>query len=104
MKHGQRHEKCELWYVTGQKESECVYFEGEPHGNWKQWDRQGQLIFSIDYVMGYPKKYLLIILRTLRKAKYIRLAKMTKTKVFNEWWYHPDNPGGKLAKKKLSEI
>ena len=40
----------------------------------------------------------MIIAYTLRKTKWIRLSKLTKTREFNELWYSPDNPGGKLAK------
>jgi hypothetical protein len=36
--------------------------------------------------------------------KVYRLAKLTKTKEFNEYWYNSDNPGGKIAKKKLTQI
>jgi hypothetical protein len=96
------HGQCEEWYESGKKYFECNFFEGKPHGQCNKWDQQGKLIKSEDYVFGYNKTHLWIILRTLRKAKWIRLAKLTKTKSFNEWWYSPYNPGGKIAKKKLN--
>jgi hypothetical protein len=102
--HGKAKGKYERWYKSGKKECEFTWFEDKFHGKYEGWDQQGKLIFSEDYVFSYRKKFLLIILRTLRKAKWIRLAKMTKTKAFNEWWYNPDNYGGIIAKKKLSLI
>jgi hypothetical protein len=90
------------WYENGQLEYNRTWKMDKIDGKSEYWNREGKLIFSKDYVLGYEKKYILIILRTLRKAKWIRLVKLTKTKAFNEWWYHPDNYGGKIAKKKLN--
>jgi antitoxin component YwqK of YwqJK toxin-antitoxin module len=98
------HGKAESWHENGKRHVQCTYLNNLLHGKYNIWDVTGKLIKSEYYIFNYQKKHLLIIFRTLRKAKYIRLAKMTKTKAFNEWWYHPDNPGGKLAKKKLSYI
>jgi hypothetical protein len=98
------HGKSIFWFRNGQKQSEYHYENDILHGKFEIWNYEGKLISSGDYVMNYDKKYLFVILRTLRKAKWIRLAKMTKTKSFNEWWYSPDNPGGKIAKKKLSMV
>jgi antitoxin component YwqK of YwqJK toxin-antitoxin module len=82
---GFRHGKYEVWYSNGQKKWECVYRMNDIHGIYNEWDKEGKLFFSEDYVLGYKKKHLLIILRTFRKAKWIRLEKLTKTKSFNEW-------------------
>jgi hypothetical protein len=92
------------WYLNGNKRYIINYFNDKLHGKYEKWDEQGKLIKNEDYVMGYPKKRLLIILRTLRKTKWLRLAKLCRTKSFNEWWYAPDNPGGKITKKKLSQL
>jgi antitoxin component YwqK of YwqJK toxin-antitoxin module len=95
------HGNYKSWYESGQKECECTLFEGKLHGKYEEWDEQGKLISIEDFIMEYKKKYVMKIYYTLRKAKYIRLAKLTKTKSFNEWWYSPDNQRGKLAKSKL---
>ena len=75
------------YYKNCKKQRRFTYSEDLRHGKFETWNKRGKLTSSEDYVFNYNKKHLLIILRTLRKAKWIRLAKLTKTREFNEWWY-----------------
>jgi hypothetical protein len=45
-----------------------------------------------------------IIVNFLRKCKFYRLTRLCKTRAFCEWYYHPDNIGGKISKKKIEKI
>jgi len=102
-KHGKKDGKRTRWYADGKKQEETNWQNGEEHGEFKIWDiDNGNLIVNSYYVCGYPLSKINIVLRTLRKAKWLRLARLTKTREFNEWWYHPSNVGGIIAKKKLS--
>jgi len=53
---------------------------------------------------NFYKEKALIILRYLRKAKWYRLWRLSKTKQFMEWWYSPDNGGGRIHKRKMSSF
>jgi ankyrin repeat protein len=39
-----------------------------------------------------------------KKLKWYRLARMVKTREFCEWYYAPDNQGGKQAKKSILQV
>ncbi len=44
------------------------------------------------------------IYRKIQNRKMIRLIRLSKTREFNEWFYHPNNLGGKWAKKSLFNL
>jgi hypothetical protein len=46
----------------------------------------------------------MIVLRFMRACKWLKLAKMTKTRAFCEWFYAPDNIGGMQAKSNLQKL
>jgi antitoxin component YwqK of YwqJK toxin-antitoxin module len=125
-KNGKYHGTREIFYLNENKYKFENYLNGKLHGK-QECFRHNQVVYEINYhhgllhgieekffpinekyqiewIFGYSKKSVMKIYYTLKKAKWIRLANFTKTKTFNEWWYSPDNPGGKLAKKKLLNI
>jgi len=81
------------------EESNWLY--GRKHGRCRVWSRYGLIVEDQEYICGYTLSSVRRIVQILRKAKWYRLARITKTRAFCEWWYHPDNPGGKLLKKRL---
>jgi len=120
--------KQTVWTALGVKVQECYARNGVYHGKHNSFDRAGNLVEQTDYVdgkkhgfdvvfapdgsilmkaeyvMDIPKKVALRMLYLLRKLKWIRLARLVKTKAFIEWWYSPDNYGGKFSKKSMLEV
>jgi len=83
-KYGQLHGTYMWNFGNGKKASEGSRYEGKQHGNLKIWGIDGELIQERDYVMGYPKETVMIILKYLRKAKLYRFARLIKTRAFIE--------------------
>ena len=46
-------------------------------------------------------RFLVIVQRFVRRRKWARLAKLSKTEGFARWYYHPDNIGGRLSKAEI---
>jgi hypothetical protein len=49
-----------------------------------------------------PKLKLICLL--LRKCKWYRLAKLVRSRIFCEWYYSPENTGGKRARKMIRDM
>jgi len=92
---------CQIWHYNGTLFEESNWKEGKFHGRVRFWSEDGTNTFDKYYVCGHERSICLFIFRLLKKAKWYRLARLTKTRAFNEWWYHPSNPGGRLAKRRL---
>jgi len=93
--------KFERWNEQGLKLQEKYWHKDKYHGRIRKWNSEGKEIENQVYVFGYRESTIMIILHAFRKAKWYRLARLTKTRAFNEWWYDPNNVGGRLWKKRL---
>jgi len=103
-KNGTPHGLYTSFFPSGQVFILFSYYEGKLHGNYKQWTYDGELSVNKDYVMGYWKEKIMIILKYLRKAKLYRFARLVKTRPFIEWWYSPTGPGGRLHKESMKNF
>jgi len=91
-----------IWYsVVGRKSSYLEWYEFEKFGKKIVWDWFGRKTNEWILIHGRQFHPLHLI---FKRAKWYRLARLTKTKAFNEWWYSPEAPGGKIAKKRLERF
>jgi ankyrin repeat protein len=57
------------------------------------------------YMKDYLRKRAVIrIQKWSKQLRWYRLNRLVKTRKFCEWWYAPENTGGKIARKRLGNI
>jgi antitoxin component YwqK of YwqJK toxin-antitoxin module len=108
MLNGEYHGKGTFWnYTRGDGKMaaklENTYVNGNKHGIQFTHKFDGT-VETEEFIHGYLKKHCIKMLYILRKLKWLRLARLVKTRAFIEWWYSPDNYGGKFSKKSMLEV
>jgi antitoxin component YwqK of YwqJK toxin-antitoxin module len=87
------------WYINGKISKFQFYSRGKLHGKEIYYSEEG-IETTNEWVHGYEKKKINIVKRTLKKAKWIRLAKLMENISFCEWYYHPDNFGFNIIRNR----
>lgn len=120
------------WYINGKRhraDGPAIESPTMNNGWWIEWWIEGLLHRidgpAIEYSNGTKEWYLYgvrvslayfyAILRLIKVRRRVRLfhsiipqlhtlSSLVKTKTFCEWYYHPDRPGGRYAKKQLVQL
>lgn len=99
------------YYKNGNIKEQYSCYNHLKHGYYNRWNENGELIKSLYY---HKTNYyiipddLVVIVKLQSKIrmilKKIKLLRWLKSRNFNEWWWHPDNIGGKWVKNSLLKV
>jgi hypothetical protein len=76
----------------------CLLNQGLIHNN------ELALNYHMVYQIVCERKACIVILTLLKKCKFYRFVRLIKSKKFCEWYYAPENRGGKLAKRNILKV
>jgi antitoxin component YwqK of YwqJK toxin-antitoxin module len=94
------------YYESGKLKSKRFYIDGMLDGEQKEWFENGKLSVQQFYKDGirYPQNIISLQKRIRKNQLALKIENLVKQEGFIQSWYHPDNKGGWMAKKKMMEL